>query len=244
MQKVFEWSTRRVIDYVPIMGDYVAYRERVYTGGGLPVETEGITIKQMIEKIELKEPVMAINTVLREGIKGKFALYKPAIREIVRTVLWGSEDFNKQCEEFLVLTPYTYFTDYGMEGVELLCLSWYDHNLYDINKVIQPRAMYFNYIDAHMNNRCYNLEEVVQVLEARDDIEWLDSRHPWEREYKGRIMKIPYYNTEEGYTHCIEFMWKPTEEDFAKVRPYMTNSHGRHDAVCREIFGLTKLASY
>ncbi len=242
MQRVLEWGVRRVIDTVPIVGDYVAYRERICIGGGLPQEKEGVTTNQMIW-VQLDEPIVNVKTTLRKHVEGEYALYKSSLRETVRTTLWSSEGFTKQWEESLIKNPYTYITEKGMEGVELLCASWYDHNLYDLGKVVQPKAMHFDYINAHMNNRCYNLEEVVKVLEKRNDIVWLDSRRPWERNSDDRIFNIPYYNAEEGYTHYLEFMWTPTDEDFAKVRDRI-HDMGRHDAVCKDVFGLTKLNSY
>ena len=71
-----------------------------------------------------------------------------------------------------------------------------------------PVAIYFDYTQGGIVDGSYDLNKVADYLSKRDDIELLTSK-------KGTIIQdIPSYNREEGYSKCVEFIWKPTQTDF------------------------------
>jgi hypothetical protein len=244
--KVIEYTTRREIYTTPIVGSYVAYKELTFVDGNKTAEREGVTAAFIIEGIAGTEGITAINTILssvNKEIKGRYVLFRHGAREVVARYPYGWEELSKGISELRVDKPYTYVTENGMHDVEMLCYCSYDGNLYDMAKVVQPRAYHFTHIDGQMNNQCYDLGEVVRVLEKRDDIIWHDGRRSFEKwgQEDSKIQRIPLYNADEDRTHCLDFIWCPKEEDFAKVREdIIKDSLIRYAAIAKKVFGLTK----
>jgi hypothetical protein len=235
MRKEIEYSIRRVIETVPIKGSFVAYRERVYMGGGLPKEKEGVTTANFIKCLQTDLPIKTPRVRIRDGVHGYFKLMKEQIKEVVRTFPYGYDELFKQFEECTVEKPFTHITENGLEDVELLTYAS-DDNLYALDKIALPKAIHFEYVTALTDNRHYDLEKMVEVLSSRPDIKFILS--PWEKVIKG----IPYYNAEEGRDLCIEFIWYPTEETFALVRDvFLSNRHSdRHQCLIETVFGIKR----
>ncbi len=83
------------------------------------------------------------------------------------------------------------------------------HMLYDIAGNPLPSAMYFGYIEGHIDNKYYDLKKVLGILKQRTDIELLDEK-------KG-ISDIPYYNAKRNRNKFIPFRWHASVEDYRKV---------------------------
>ena len=96
--------------------------------------------------------------------------------------------------------------------VKVLNLYGYAHLLFDGEGLPLPQRVGFNYLDGHMNNECYDLKAVVEVLQKRDDVTIYPNggKRSW-RDDDSPIGEIPYYNRHEGHTHCIKFDWHPIQ---------------------------------
>jgi hypothetical protein len=244
--KEISYTTRRTINWLPIKGDLVAYIHHKFLDDKLISTDEGITTLRFIEDVEGNQGIIHPNAIIRGEVKGKYTLYKKEVRDVVRRYPYGWDKLFAGLKEMHIDNPYSYLQENSYETVELLHYSGHDGNLYDMTKTAQPKAIHFEYISAHMNNRRYDLEEVVRTLEKRDDIIWVDQRKTWEKlgEDGSKIQSIPYYNAEEDMTHCLDFIWTPSDEDFKKVLDDIHSSHRRYDAICSKVLGLTKLADY
>lgn len=170
------YTTRRLIDSVEINGDIVAYKEEVFIDEQLVRANEGITLKQILDKVSGPEAITTPSTKLRGDDEGHYFLYKTGVRELVRRYPYGWDELHNGIDELFIEKPFSYIKEHGLDGAEFLCYSDYDANLYDEAKVIQPRAIHFTYINGWMDNRNYDLNEVVQILEQREDIIWHDGR--------------------------------------------------------------------
>jgi len=133
----------------------------------------------------------------------KFTLWKKEVREVHRSNLFGRIDF----KPYLISNPYEYLQDNNLEEVELLRFDYASHSIFDLNDKKLPRAQHFDYIEAQIHDGCYNLKLILELLEKRNDIQFLT---------KG-IVPIPYYNQDDQQQNYIEFIWIPSDEDFKKV---------------------------
>lgn len=101
--------------------------------------------------------------------------------------------------------------DYIVEGGDLdkiVRIKTYDHTVWRLDGTIYPTAILFDYISANMNNRAYDIDRAFQILSERSDVTFLDNNH---RPTAGKILRIPYYNSECGETY-LSFAWRPSQE--------------------------------
>ena len=83
-----------------------------------------------------------------------------------------------------------------------------NHSIFDLNDNKLPRAQHFDYITAKIHDGCYDLKLILEMLEKRNDIQFL----------KNGITPIPYYNRDSQHQNYLEFIWIPSDEDFEKVK--------------------------
>ena len=130
--------------------------------------------------------------------------------------LWGDFGLKKMPggwpEDIIIGPEAAWDTVASGTPVKALNLYGYAHKLFDQNGLPLPQRVGFNYLDGHMNNECYDLKAVVEVLQKRDDVTIYPNGG--ERSWGGDdspIGEIPYYNRHEGHTHCIKFDWHPIQ---------------------------------
>ena len=87
--------------------------------------------------------------------------------------------------------------------------------LFDINGNVIEREIYFDYISSRISNENYDLKLAEKILRERSDIEFCLDR--FNKDNNSAIQHIPSYNSFSGVDKCIEFIWKPTLEDYKKV---------------------------
>ena len=129
------------------------------------------------------------------------------------------------------------FKDYPKFN-NLVFMDWGSHMLFQLDeKTPLSVAIHFDYIDARMDNEFYDLDKVYAHLKKRKDTIW----HP------DSIDEIPYYNREEGRTHCLNFTWAPPQKVYEKMWAECKKINPRypctadHDAIRKlDLLGIEK----
>jgi hypothetical protein len=135
--------------------------------------------------------------------------------------MWGGCGVEKMPEGWskgIIIGPETAW-DVVTSGTPVKVLNQYGyaHLLFDGEGLPLPQRVGFNYLDGHMNNECYDLKAVVEVLQKRDDVTIYPNGGERPLRNGSPIGRIPYYNSHEGHTHCIKFDWHPSVEDYRKA---------------------------
>lgn len=240
MKKEITYQVKREIEWLPVNDELnvVAFQERIYMGGKLTEEKEGLATLDQIEDRKLDTPIERFRKPL--AINGEnpnlpASLYRKKVREVLRRNLMGSTEGLNNIQKELISKPYTYVKANGLEDVELLFFNYGNHAVYDTNGKLLPKAIYFDYISGHVDNYYYDLEEFYKALAKRNDIDFVTER----RREKEIIKEIPYYNAEPHRNKCIEFVWFPTPEDFEKIIPeFSKNSFDRFKNIIEIVFGV------
>lgn len=118
--------------------------------------------------------------------------------------LFLTESFPDAYEEAETLSVFEVAKNGGGVFVEF---DFGSHMMFDISGNALPVRIHFDYIEAQMNNRAYNLEGVLDTLSKRNDITILSDG----------IEDIPYYNAERGNDRYIAFTWAPSKKDYQKL---------------------------
>lgn len=113
----------------------------------------------------------------------------------------------------------------------------YKDNFYEYGKNIPiPKSVHFDYINGNVHNGCYNLEEVLKILENRKDITINRDKHTF------AIRDIPHYNADYTKDLYIEFTWHPTNEDWIKyVNSEYFEKIDRYEWILENIIGLRRI---
>ena len=154
---------------------------------------------------------------MRRGLYGGVIMaVRPAFLEGLRQIGWLAENYDAGVYDAatVVSKPLT-----AIENDEPVIYVEVDHSChlaFDAERRPLPVACLFNYIEGNFDNGTFDLDKVVEVLSTRDDV----TLHPNGGERWGDgsyIGMIPGYNAEPGRTHCVQFIWHPTVEDYRKV---------------------------
>jgi len=218
MDKNFEYTIKREIQFKQLQDDFYVFKETKTVGEKNPIIIQGVTTQEEINKCNQYEDIK----------HAEYALYNQDILEYSRNNLFGNS--YEKFQEFQIKNPYDYFAEFGLnDEIILIKVSYYDHNIYSIDGIKYPKAIYFDYIQAAMHNGKYNLNKTLEILKTRGDIELLSED----------IKPIPYYNSEVGQDMYLEFIWHPSDEDFEKIRD-LNDKWGMYEYIIDQIFGLPK----
>lgn len=217
MDKNFEYTIKRDIQFKQLQDDFYVFKEIKTIGKKKPVIIQGVTTQEVIDKCNQYEDIKL----------AEYALYNQDILEYSRNNLFGNS--YEKFQEFLIKNPYDYFTGDDLTEVVFIKVSYYDHNIYDVDGNKYPKAIYFDYIEAGMHNGNYNLQRALEILKTREDIKLLTKE----------IKPIPYYNSSDDEDMCLEFIWHPSDEDFEKIK-YISDKWEMYKVINNQIFGLPK----
>lgn len=242
MKKEITYQVKREIEWLPLIEDanVVAFIDRTYEDGKLTNEQEGIATISEIESRTMNVPIK--NFRIEVPMNGKMQevplnLYKKGAREIFRRNHMGDTEGMKKIQDTYIKKPYSHIKEHGLAGAEALLLYYAGHAVYDLEGKMLPKAVYFDYIHANVDNAYYDLEEFHKALAKRKDIEFIHDRYG-----KSDIKDIPYYNSEEGRNKCMEFFWYPSDEDFAKIRQeFDKHTFDRYKNIIEITFGVKML---
>lgn len=119
---------------------------------------------------------------------------------------------------------YDYLVGGGDPANVLRTDGW--NQFYTLDDEIMPTAVWFDYIDAYIENTRYDLSKVVDILRERDDIVFPESRDHWTVDKdRPEIQRIPYYNADGGRTTYVPFFWLPTMEAMKLLEADMSNRY-------------------
>lgn len=115
-------------------------------------------------------------------------------------------------EGLLQYPPQVPIYDYLMNGGDpKSILQHLGYGLYsDLYGEMVPVGIHFSYMNGYTDNGHYDLPKAVEILEAREDITFVNERYS----RSASVIKcIPSYNAELGIRDQeIEFYWVPTQE--------------------------------
>ena len=217
MDKTFEYTIKRDIQFKQLQDDFYVFKETKNVGKKKPIIIQGVTTQEVIDKCNQYEEIKL----------AEYALYDKDILEYSRNNLFGNS--YEKFQKYLIKNPYDYFTGDDLTEVVFIKVSYYDHNIYDVDGNKYPKAIYFDYIEAGMHNNNYNLQRTLEILKIRDDIEL----------FTKEVKPIPYYNSSDDQDMYLEFAWHPSNEDFNKIRD-ISDKWEMYKTINNHIFGLPK----
>jgi len=98
------------------------------------------------------------------------------------------------------------FSDLDKKNFTLIHDEFDSHMVFDINDKALPVGVFFDYIDAHMNNGNYNLKKAHKHLSKRKDIHELSD-----------ITEVEWYNRDDECKEYIHFLWEPPVSAYRKM---------------------------
>jgi hypothetical protein len=102
----------------------------------------------------------------------------------------------------------------------LIRLESYDHSFWKIDGSLFPAAIAFDYVEASITDRRYDLKKLVEILRQREDVTIIAAKEGgYRRRSEGltpaqpgeEIDRIPYYNRDCG-SETVTFYWTPPAE--------------------------------
>lgn len=124
--------------------------------------------------------------------------------------------------------------DSTLTAENVVRFDWSGHMLFDRHGQALPSGQVFNYIHSGIDETHYDLEALARVLLARPDIDVFSGREnsmgkpKLAKTVEQALFPIPYYNASEGRTHSIQFLWKPSREDFTRVWEHAQKANRHH----------------
>lgn len=114
--------------------------------------------------------------------------------------------------------------------------DWSAHMLFDRHGQVLPTGQVFDYIHSGIDETDYDLDVLAQVLLDRPDVEVFSgkeinvsaTKRKLAKTVEQAIFQIPYYNTSEGHTRSVQFLWKPSQEDFIRVWEWAQKANPRY----------------
>lgn len=225
-----EIVTKQIIEHINYNDIFSLYKIKMVTGEQTSYRY-GLCFNSEITELE-KNPEIFISKAKN------FNLWKKETPDVIRTDYhFFQKEYSKhkiQIDDiFDKIETLNDFSDY-------IILKYESDNelLFEYQKDIPlPKSIYFDYITGNMSNEYHNLEECLTLLKNRTDIEIFTDKHGYGR----LIQDVPYYNqNEEGNRRYIEFVWKPTQQDWEKLYTecFKTNPYNRYEYIKKNILNL------
>jgi hypothetical protein len=114
----------------------------------------------------------------------------------------------------------------------------YDHSFWRADGTLLPTGIAFHYIEPAIHNGAYDLDKLVEILRAREDVMIMAATESGMARYNQpygskpkvaepgeEIDDIPYYNRSRGQTKTVTFFWTPSQEVSERLRSDYTNRY-------------------
>jgi len=147
------------------------------------------------------------------GLGGNdFELVTPKIMEGLRRRGWNYGQEERL--EWALPHPFDAVRS-GKEGKDFHIVKFLNdcHMMEDSAGKKLPVGMHFDYIDANMNNKSYDLEKAVEILNKNPNIDFLYDQYKPD----DPIQAIPHYNVSEGSSRYLGFWWAPTVKEYRRL---------------------------
>jgi len=218
-----EISIERKVDFIRVVGNYYAFRS-VYTPKsskkGLASWLPKSSVQGLIHKDNIPKKVTVNSKLKGVTIVDKYIGYGKCVYETTYFPFLVNEKFLKEfrknkefripCTSNDTVDASSFFDEMSNEKSDkriLVFLSNYDNTWRDHNFRMLSRPIYFDYIDARMDNKNYHLNKVLEHLRKREDIEIEGDK----------VLEIPYYNRDEDRTRYLSFWWYPTDRVYRNL---------------------------
>ena len=121
---------------------------------------------------------------------------------------WGSIEKQKEYKEIFIKTTFDFLTKNPnwQEEYVLVNFNTSNHTWKDIEGNQLPVGQGFDYINAKITSRYYDIVKLKEYLETREDIFIYED-----------INEIPEYNRKMIGETTISFIWQPLVEDYIKI---------------------------
>lgn len=204
------------------IGKYLAFKATAQSSNSRKAEVrQGIAAKSAIRTLKLGK--------FPEGERGAYYhLFTDEQLAGIRKVGWGfladyrKDKINKAERPGI----FDYLVAGGDPSNVLRTDGW--NQFYSLDDEIVPTAVWFDYIDAHIDNSRYDLAKLVDILRTREDVEFFDGgeRQYWKVDAdRPEIKSIPSYNAEGGRTQYAPFFWLPSLEVMKLLEADMSNRY-------------------
>lgn len=199
-----ECSVKIQLEYKPVSSDFSVFKKQIIDSKSLMclVETQGFVLTHKLKKcLEIQSLTPAELLDIPSDLKSYIQpiLVKKNFPEILLSPKWLTNDRDQS----IIYSNLKYDLYNSGEYLCVLYDSYYDY-YYDVNLEIFPQIKSFNYFE-QFDNANYNLNLAKEILLQRTDIINLE------------ITNIPYYNADKKRFKSLEFMWKPSKEDYLKI---------------------------
>jgi hypothetical protein len=112
----------------------------------------------------------------------------------------------------------------GISAEDLVRVDYGNHAVFTRQGLRLPQQVRFDYITSSLSESTHDLEALAAHLLTRPDVHVIDphnyaSRKDWgdpPKSARAAVMTIPHYNSEEGRTQSVEFVWVPEDADYAR----------------------------
>ena len=193
--------------------------------------------------------------------RNNLVIMTPALRQRFATTTFSRAWDSGLFKTDLRRDAFQYFKDGGSVD-DLVRMQTSDHTLTDRHGNYLPVGLQFDYIsNGRFTNLNYDLAKALEILLAREDVDVWAHQGGWNTEKVAEIrengkrtgevklattveeglFKIPYYNAEYGRTHTINFVWKPSVEDYRKVMAKLSEGRGGTMELHKVIFDFDML---
>lgn len=222
------------INHTKIFGDYCLFMRMISKNDrGIADQIDfGICKEQELEKL-INNPHLPPKDVLEKRF---YMLLKSSFKEDLRTDYHGTRNklqdyMAKQSLGFMMEfakteTKTNYFLAEYISGPD---------EFIDVESgVVLARSYTVDYINGHLHDSYYDLEQAAELLKKRRDVKLGGDLE------KNFIQEIPYYNQFVAQKF-IEFTWQPTQEDFNKMRESgVSSTNDVYDYIMNVLLKLTK----
>lgn len=197
------------------------------------VENSQITFESdvVLTKVQLK--AFLNNEGLNYDTR-QFMVANRAMRDFMRcwpNPLYSRNKEDQKISEALINTSVFAALDMGASINDVIIRNPSDESYTDFQTGADvATGVMFDYISSNVNDGAYDLAKVAKILKKRSDIIPLgmDGR-PLKAEGLA-IQPIPYYNAEPHFSQAIQFIWTPSDEDYAKMCAKMRTYKGKYQS--------------
>lgn len=238
MKKEFNTNKKVLMDWILVKDDIYAYSVSVLENDIVKNRIEGLSTIELLENYNPLEKPLCFLTIKDENNKNKdLYLCYSSIEEAVRTIEFSH--LLNNIEDYIISNPYSYLKENNKEKADIYMISVSDYTLRNVDGLEYPKCIHFDYINARVHDYNYNLNELLKVLQGRNDIVF--NKLP--RGQENLIQHIPHYNCADYKNFFIDFNWCPSKEDYDKVLKFQREKKhlSYYQYIISDIFGVKPL---
>lgn len=226
-------TINKTIEFIPInssMGVFKLSTETSHESSVAKEDLEGVAELEVLRNWNgIDEKIHNGFLLLSNDVLDKYKKYGMCSDHFMHQK-WTFKDLNDAIDK----TPFTSVKFGNMENKQFMKLSSYDHSLTLLDGTIISKPLYFNYIEARIDNARYDLEQLAEIIHKRSDIVFWNKnglvQGPLtDAQCEGLISEIPHYNQDVGCNETLEFIWALPQEEFDKMNKELGHKVSTND---------------